>query len=238
MPSIKIPTPLRAYAGGNTLVTVSGTTIRAVLDDLTTQYPDIKPHLFNNSELRSFVNIFVGDEDIRFLDGLDTPLEEKDAIRIIPSIAGGVDSTPRVDQTGLRVGMVATIVLLLVGFVLGAWPLVLFVAVAQLLGAFDSPYAPYKLFYHHVLKPRGIVTPNIITDNPEPHRFAMLVGAVFNFSATLALVTGAAGLGWILVWVVIALANLNFWANFCLGCYVYYQLGKLGVRGFTRQPLS
>lgn len=238
MPSIKIPTPLRAYAGGNTLVTVSGTTIRAVLDDLTTQYPDIKPHLFNNSELRSFVNIFVGEEDIRFLDGLDTPLDEKDAIRIIPSIAGGQNIPRRIDQTGLRVGMATTIILLLVGFILGAWPLVLFVAIAQLLGALESPVAPYKLFYQHVLKLRGVVKPNIITDNPEPHRFAMLVGAIFNFSATLALLSGAAGLGWALVWVVIALANLNFWANFCVGCYVYYQLGKFGVPGFNRQPLA
>ena len=238
MPSIKIPTPLRAYTGGNSQVTVSGDTIRAVLDDLTTQYPDIKPHLFNNSELRSFVNIFVGDEDIRFLDGLDTALEEKDALRIIPSIAGGQNVPRRIDQSGLRVGMAATIVLLLVGFILNFWPLVLFVGVAQLLGALDSPYAPYKLFYQDVLKPRGLVKPNVITDNPEPHRFAMLVGAGFNFAATLTLLTGATVLGWSLVWVVIALANLNFWVNFCVGCYVYYQLGKFGVPGFNRAPLS
>lgn len=238
MPSIKIPTPLRAYTGGNAQVTLSGDTIRALLDNLTTQFPDIKPHLFNNNELRSFVNIFVGDEDIRFLDGLDTPIEEKDAIRIIPSIAGGQNIPRRIDQTGLRVGMAATIILLLVGFILNAWPLVLFVAIAQLLGALESDYAPYKLFYQHVLKPRNLVKPNVISDNPEPHRFAMLVGAVFNFSATIALLSGGLGLGWALVWVVIALANLNFWANFCLGCYVYYQLSKLGVRGFDRQPLA
>ena len=238
MPSIKIPTPLRAYTGGNIQVPVTGSTIRAVLDDLTTQYPDIKPHLFNNSELRSFVNIFVGDEDIRFLDGLDTPLEASDALRIIPSIAGGQDLPRRIDQTGLRVGMAVTIIALLVAFVLNLWPLVLLVAVAQLLGGLDSPYAPYKLFYQDVLKPRGLVKPNVITDNPEPHRFAMLVGAGFNFAATLTLLTGATVLGWSLVWVVIALANLNFWVNFCVGCYVYYQLGKFGVPGFNRAPLS
>jgi molybdopterin converting factor small subunit len=238
MPSIKIPTPLRAYTGGNAQVSVTGGTIRAALDDLTTQFPDLKPHLFNNSELRSFVNIFVGDEDIRFLDGLDTPVEAGDALRIIPSIAGGQNVPRRVDQTGLKVGQLATIVLLLLAFVLNLWPVVLFVAVAQLLGGLDLPYAPYKLFYQHIVKPRGLAKPNLTADNPEPHRFAMLVGAGFNFAAVLAILTGAAGLGWVLVWVVIALANLNYWLGFCLGCFVYYQLNKLGVPGFTRAPLA
>ncbi|MCU0465094.1 MAG: DUF4395 family protein [Anaerolineae bacterium] len=238
MPSIKIPTPLRVYTGNNAQVTVSGDTIRAALDDLTTQFPDLKPHLFNNSELRSFVNIFVGDEDIRFLDGLDTPVEAGDALRIIPSIAGGQNVPRRIDQTGLKVGQASTIILLLVSFILNLWPLVLFVGIAQLLGALNSPYAPFKLFYENVLKPREVVKPNLQLDNPEPHRFAMGVGAAFNFTATLALLTGAGALGWVLVWVVIALANLNFWLNFCLGCAVYYQLNKLGLPGFTRSPLS
>ncbi len=237
MPSIKIPTPLRAYTGGSAQVTVSGATIRDALADLTTQFPDLKPHLFNNDELRSFVNIFVGDEDIRFLDGLDTPVEASDALRIIPSIAGGQDA-PRVDQTGLKVGQASTIVLLLAGFILNLWPLVLLVGVAQLLGALDSPYAPFRLFYQRVLLPRGVVKPNPTPDYPEPHRFALLVGAGFNLVATLALLSGAAGLGWALVWVVIALANLNFWLNFCLGCFVYYQLSQRGVPGFSRTPLA
>ncbi|MBK8137847.1 MAG: MoaD/ThiS family protein [Chloroflexi bacterium] len=89
MASIKIPTPLRAYTGQQAQVDVSGTTIGEALADLTTKFPDLKPHLFNGSSLRSFVNIFLGEEDVRFLDGLDTPIEAGDALRIIPSIAGG-----------------------------------------------------------------------------------------------------------------------------------------------------
>jgi molybdopterin converting factor small subunit len=89
MASIKIPTPLRAYTGGNAEITVNGTTVGAVLDNLTTQFPDLKQHLFNEGELRNFVNIFVGDEDIRFQDGLDTEIDENDKLRIVPSIAGG-----------------------------------------------------------------------------------------------------------------------------------------------------
>ena len=85
--------------------------------------------------------------------------------------------------------------------------------------------------------PRAAAEP-IEPDNLEPHRFAFGIGAVFNFTATLALLTGAAGFGWVLVWVVIALANLNFWANICVGCLMYYQLNRLGVPGFTRAPVS
>ncbi len=89
MASIKIPTPLRIYTGNQSQVTVSGETIGAALNDLTTQYPELRPHLFNGDQLRNFVNVFIDDEDIRFLNGLDTEINEKDALRIIPSIAGG-----------------------------------------------------------------------------------------------------------------------------------------------------
>ncbi len=89
MASIKIPTPLRAYTGGQALVQVSGDTVKAVLDDLTGQYPDLRQHLFDGDNLRSFVNVFIGQEDTRFRDGLETAVDEKDELRIIPSIAGG-----------------------------------------------------------------------------------------------------------------------------------------------------
>lgn len=89
MASIKIPTPLRVYTGNQAQVAVSGATVGAALDDLTTQYPELRQHLFKDDELRNFVNVFLGEEDIRFLSGLDTDLEESDSLRIIPSIAGG-----------------------------------------------------------------------------------------------------------------------------------------------------
>jgi molybdopterin converting factor small subunit len=91
MASIKIPSPLRAYTGNQAQITVSGDTVGAALDDLVTQHPDLKSHLFNGDELRNFVNIFLGEEDVRFLDGLDTDIDENDSLRIIPSIAGGAN---------------------------------------------------------------------------------------------------------------------------------------------------
>ena len=89
MATIKIPTPLRAYTGGNAVIEVSGAMVGEALSDLVRQYPELRPHLYEGDELRSFVNVFIGQEDIRFLDGLETPIEADAELRIIPSIAGG-----------------------------------------------------------------------------------------------------------------------------------------------------
>lgn len=89
MATIKIPTPLRVYTGSQTQVNVGGTTVGAALDDLTAQYPELRQHLFNGADLRNFVNVFLDDEDVRFLDGLRTEIESSAKLRIIPSIAGG-----------------------------------------------------------------------------------------------------------------------------------------------------
>jgi molybdopterin converting factor small subunit len=89
MATIKIPTPLRVYTNNTAQVTVGGETIGAALNDLVTQFPELEPHLFKDGELRNFVNVFIGDEDARFLQGLDTAIEGETALRIIPSIAGG-----------------------------------------------------------------------------------------------------------------------------------------------------
>ncbi len=89
MADIRIPTPLRPYTAGSERVTVSGSTVEEALQDLVRQYPDLKPHLFSDGRLRSFVNVFLGEEDIRYLDGVKTALAEDAQLLIIPSIAGG-----------------------------------------------------------------------------------------------------------------------------------------------------
>jgi len=147
------------------------------------------------------------------------------------------ESIRKVDHTGLKTGQALTIILLIVAFVLNSWLLVALVALAQLLGALDSPFGPYRLAYQHIVKPSGLAKPHVINDNPEPHRFAMLVGALFNSVATIALLSGAPVVGWTLVTIVVVLANLNFWVNFCAGCWMYYQLNRLGVPGFTKAPV-
>jgi molybdopterin converting factor small subunit len=90
MPKIKIPTPLRQYTQGNSEVEVGGATAGETLGNLTEEYPDLRQHLYTgDGKLRSFVNVYKGDEDIRYLNGTDTEVSDNDELSIIPSIAGG-----------------------------------------------------------------------------------------------------------------------------------------------------
>jgi adenylyltransferase/sulfurtransferase len=89
--NINIPTPLRAYTGGEQAVSVPGATVAEALEALTSTYPDLRQHLYSaEGKLRSFVNIYLNDDDIRYLPQKDaTPVDESDELSIIPSIAGG-----------------------------------------------------------------------------------------------------------------------------------------------------
>ena len=91
MAVLRIPTPLRPYAQGQSEVKVQGQTVREALSGVTQQYTALQPHLFTtDGELRAFVNLFLNEEDIRQLQGLDTPIKESDRLMLIPSIAGGL----------------------------------------------------------------------------------------------------------------------------------------------------
>src|SRR5260370_32146586 len=98
MAKILIPTPLRQYVDKKDSVELDGSTVREVLDTLTSQYGDLRRHLFNDQgKLRSFVNVYVNDEDIRYLQKDATPLKGGDTVSIGPSIAGrsaGVAAPP------------------------------------------------------------------------------------------------------------------------------------------------
>ena len=90
MPVLRIPTPLRTYTAGQSEINVHGATVSAAMSDLVTQFPALQPHLYNNDgALRPFVNLFLGEENVKDLQGLETPLSEGDRLLLIPSIAGG-----------------------------------------------------------------------------------------------------------------------------------------------------
>jgi molybdopterin converting factor small subunit len=90
MAKVMIPTPLRPYAGKQESVELGGRTVSEVLTELTTQYAELRKHLFtDDGKLRSFVNVYVNDEDIRYLDKEQTPVQQSDVVSIVPSIAGG-----------------------------------------------------------------------------------------------------------------------------------------------------
>ena len=91
MPVLKIPTPLRSYTNGQVEVTLSGGNVSEVMHQLIEKYPTLKPHLYNgDGQLRPFVNLFVGENNISDLQGLETPLENNTRVILIPSIAGGL----------------------------------------------------------------------------------------------------------------------------------------------------
>lgn len=87
--TIRIPTPLRTLTGGEEQVKASGETVRQVIEQLEKNHPGIRERLLDDKGVRRFVNIYVGDEDIRFLDGLDTELKGGEELSIVPAIAGG-----------------------------------------------------------------------------------------------------------------------------------------------------
>ncbi len=91
MAKILIPTPLRQYVDKKDSVDVTGATVGEALNALTTAHPDLKKNLYNDEgKLRSFVNIYLNDEDIRYMKKESTPLADSDTISIVPSIAGGL----------------------------------------------------------------------------------------------------------------------------------------------------
>ncbi len=87
--TIRIPTPLRSFTAGEEAVALSAATVREAIEKLEAAHPGIRERLLDAKGVRRFVNIYVGEEDIRFLDGLETPVPEGAEISIVPAIAGG-----------------------------------------------------------------------------------------------------------------------------------------------------
>jgi molybdopterin converting factor small subunit len=86
---VHIPTAMRQHAAGQAVVEVKGGSVKEALDDLGAKHPNITGRLFENGQVRRFVNIYLNDEDIRYLDSLQTAVKEGDELSIIPAVAGG-----------------------------------------------------------------------------------------------------------------------------------------------------
>ena len=86
---VRVPTILRAYTGGDKIVTGEGVDLRALIADLDARYPGIGERLIDEQGLRRYVNVYLNDEDVRFLGGLDTVVADGDSVTILPAVAGG-----------------------------------------------------------------------------------------------------------------------------------------------------
>lgn len=141
----------------------------------------------------------------------------------------------KVDHSALKVNQALIILLSIFAFVFNLPWLVTLVAGVMATGTLLGKPG-FLPVYRRVLRPLGWVKPDVLADNPEPHRFSQGLGAVFLAAASAALFLGAAALGWALTWLVVALAALNLFAGFCVGCAVYYWLGRLKLPGGRNLP--
>ena len=86
---VQIPTPMRQHTENLTTVEAAGATVKALLDNLVAKYPGLQSRLFLNGQVRQFVNLYLNDEDIRYLDNLETAVTDGDELALIPAVAGG-----------------------------------------------------------------------------------------------------------------------------------------------------
>lgn len=138
----------------------------------------------------------------------------------------------RVDRNTLRTNQAFIVALTLLAFVLGVevgrW-LVLGTGLVMLLGTLDERLALFKQVHRRILKPAGILGADVSVEDPMPHQFAQGMGSVVLLAAFAALVGGAVAAGWVLTFVVAALAFVNLAVQFCAGCFIYYQLDRRGL---------
>jgi uncharacterized membrane protein len=149
-----------------------------------------------------------------------------------------LNATGVVDHSALKVNQTGIVATVLVAFI-GSFffePLVLLIpllAVVLLVGTFAPQLALFKQLYFKVLRPRGIVKPRPVQDRPEPHNFAQGLGGVFLTVSSLFLLFGPSStagiIGLALALLVAALAFVNLAFGYCLGCQIYYQLGRAGL---------
>ena len=136
----------------------------------------------------------------------------------------------KVDQTALKFNQASIILLLVLAFLLDAAWLVAFVAAVMVIGTIWPNAGLFKQIYARWLKPAGLLKPNVIDDDPQPHLFAQGLGGIFLVLSAAALWLGLLVVGWTLAAIVIALAAINLFLGFCLGCFIYYQLGRAGIK--------
>ena len=139
-------------------------------------------------------------------------------------------SVSRVDTHLARFSQAGTVLLSALAFLLNQPIIVVITAIILLLSALAPQRSPFRLVYRYVVLPLHLMRPRVVEDDPAPHRFAQGVGAAFLIASSLLLfLTSATAAGWVLDLIVFVLAGINLTVGFCAGCFVYYQLGRMGV---------
>lgn len=146
------------------------------------------------------------------------------------SVSTGRTAPLRVDTHLAKFSQASTVVLTALAFVFSQPVIVVITAIILGISAFAPRYSPYALLYRGILVPMKLLTPHPVEDDPAPHLFAQGVGMVFLLASSLLLfLTQVTALGWALDLVVFVLSAVNLTVGFCLGCLVYYHLGRWGL---------
>ena len=134
------------------------------------------------------------------------------------------------DTTAIKFNQACIILFTLLAYALDLPVLVLLVALVLAVGTLWPDAALFQQVYRQVLRPLGWLKPHVVEDDPAPHRFAQGLWATFLGLGSLALlVFEASALGWALAGLVVVLAAINLFFSFCAGCFVYFQLARLGL---------
>jgi hypothetical protein len=135
----------------------------------------------------------------------------------------------KLDRNALKFNQGAIVALTAAAFLLQQSWLIAFVMAVLIIGTIFPGAGLFKLIYSHILKPAGMIKPNIVNEDSSPHQFAQGLGGVFLLLSFIALEFNLGILGWGLSIIVLLLALVNLTVNFCLGCYIYFQLNKMGI---------
>lgn len=137
---------------------------------------------------------------------------------------------PRVDTHLGKFAQASVVILTALAFLLNQPFIVLATAILMAWAAIAPEVSPFRLVYRGIVLPLHLWKPRVVEDDPAPHRFAQGVGAVFLIAASIVLLLAKVyTVGWILDLIVFVLAGINLTVGFCAGCFVYYQLGRLGL---------
>jgi len=143
----------------------------------------------------------------------------------------------RVDRTALKINQGSIVTLLVISFALKLEWLVALVSLVMIIGTVVPSAGAFKLLYAHLLRPLGIVHPDIVEEDNVQHLFAQgLGGAFLAVSFYYLTVAGSPVIGWALAFLVVVLAFVNLTVNFCVGCYLYLRLRRISF--FTREALK
>lgn len=142
-------------------------------------------------------------------------------------------SKNKIDINALKFNQISISTGLLIGFVFNLGYVPILIAFIMLLGSLVPELSLFKQIYKNILIPFKLASPNIVEGTSKPHTFAQAFGGAVLVISSIFLFYGEAVTGWAITWMVIILALANIVFGFCAGCFIYFQLGKLGVPGFS-----